>query len=172
MPIPRLTTNRLTLRGFTAGDWDAYAAMNADAAVRDWLGGNLLSREQSWMQMETLLGQWALRGYGVFAVEANGSLAGRVGILHPIERPEPELAWALARPFWGCGLATEAATEVRRWVLAEFGWDRLVSYILPTNIRSRRVAEKLSAVKEGRTELRGFVVDVWLHPVPGRGVVV
>ena len=54
MPIPRLTTNRLILRGFTAGDWDAYAAMNADVAVRDWLGGNLLSREQSWMQIRWL----------------------------------------------------------------------------------------------------------------------
>jgi RimJ/RimL family protein N-acetyltransferase len=172
MPIPTLTTNRLILRGFTAGDWDAYAAMNADPAVRDWLGGNLLSREQSWTQMETFMGQWALRGYGMFAVETDGNVAGRVGILHPIDRPEPELAWALARPFWGRGLATEAAAEVRRWALAEFRWDRLVSYILPTNTRSRRVAEKLGAVADGRTDLRGFVVDVWVHPTPSRGIVV
>jgi RimJ/RimL family protein N-acetyltransferase len=57
MDIPTLTTNRLVLRGFTATDLDAYAAMNADPAVRRWLGGSLLSREQAWAQMESLLGQ-------------------------------------------------------------------------------------------------------------------
>ncbi|HEY0425923.1 MAG TPA: GNAT family N-acetyltransferase, partial [Rhodopila sp.] len=76
MHIPKLRTERLILRGLRASDWDAYAAINADPVVRDWLGGNLLSREQSWAQMETFLGQWALRGYGIFAVQVDGNLAG------------------------------------------------------------------------------------------------
>ena len=172
MRIPTQTTNRLVLRGFRASDWDAYAAMNADPAVRDWLGGKLLSREQSWTQMETMLGQWALRGYGVFAVEADGTLAGRIGILHPADWPEPELAWTLAAPFWGRGLATEGAAEVRRWAFAQFSWDRLVSYILPVNARSRRVANKLGAVADGQIQLRDFIADIWVHPSPGRGIVV
>lgn len=170
MAIPILTTSRLSLRGFHAGDWDGYAAMNADPAVRDWLGGTLLSRAQSWTQMETMLGQWALRGYGVFALEVDGYLAGRVGILHPADWPEPELSWTLAAKFWGHGLATEAAAEVRRWVFGEFGWERLVSYITSTNTRSRRVAEKLGAAENGRIELRGLVTDVWVHPAPGHGI--
>ena len=172
MVIPTLHTNRLTLRGFRAADWEAYSAMNADPAVRDWLGGDLLSRAQSWTQMEAMLGQWALRGYGQFAVDLGGHLAGRVGILHPADWPEPELAWTLAAPFWGRGLATEAAAEVRRWAFATFPWDRLVSYILPANTGSRRVAEKLGAAVSGRIELRGFVADVWHHPAPDHGVVV
>jgi hypothetical protein len=32
--IPVLTTSRVVLRGFQAADLDAYAEMNADAAVR------------------------------------------------------------------------------------------------------------------------------------------
>jgi RimJ/RimL family protein N-acetyltransferase len=78
--------------------------------------------------METILGQWALRGYGLFAVDINELMVGRIGILHPVDWPEPELAWTLAAPLWGQGLATEAATEVKRWAFEEFGWDRLVSY--------------------------------------------
>ena len=170
MQIPRLTTDRLILRGLQASDWDAYAAMNADPAVRDWLGGNLLSREQSWTQIESFLGQWALRGYGMFAVQFDGNLIGRVGVLHPADRPEPELAWTLASPSWGRGLATEAAAEVRRWVFEHFNWERLVSYISPDNMRSRRVAEKLGAVQDGEIVLRGFVAQLWVHPAPGRGV--
>jgi RimJ/RimL family protein N-acetyltransferase len=170
MHIPELRTERLILRGLRASDWDAYAAINADPVVRDWLGGNLLSREQSWAQMETFLGQWALRGYGIFAVQVDGNLAGRVGILHPADWPEPELSWTLAAPFWGRGLATEAAAEVRRWVFERFNWDRMVSYISPDNTRSRRVAEKLGAVQDGQIMLRGFAAEIWVHPAPGRGV--
>lgn len=155
MQIPTLKTDRLLLRALRASDWDAYAAMNADHAVRQWLGGNLLSREQAWTQMESILGQWALRGYGMFAVESEGRLAGRIGILHPADWSEPELAWTLAAPFWGRGFASEAAMEVRRWAFAQFGWERLVSYIVPENIRSHRVAEKLGAVKDGSVAVRG-----------------
>jgi RimJ/RimL family protein N-acetyltransferase len=171
MLIPTLTTERLVLRGFRASDWDDYSSMNADPAVRQWLGGNLLSREQSWTQMEAFLGQWALRGYGVFTVEVDGVFAGRAGILHPADWPEPELAWTLASGLWGRGLATEAAGAIRQWAFSTFHWERLVSYISPENLRSRRVAEKLGAVRSGVIALRGFGLDVWIHPGPGRGVV-
>lgn len=122
--------------------------------------------------METILGQWALRGYGLFAAEHDGRFLGRVGVLHPADRTEPELAWIIAEPFWGNGFATEAAAAVRDWAFASFARERLVSYIMPENSRSRRVAEKLGAVREGRIILRGFESDVWVHLRPGLGVAV
>ncbi len=172
MAIPILTTPRIVLRGFRAGDWDSYAAMTADAAVREFLGGNLLSRQQAWTVMESILGQWALRGYGIFAVEYEGRFAGRVGILHPADWPEPELAWSLATPFWGKGLATEAASTVRDWAFATFGWPRLVSFINPLNIRSRQVAERLGAVQDGEVLVHNVAVEQWIHPAPGHGIAV
>jgi RimJ/RimL family protein N-acetyltransferase len=170
MRIPVLNTPRLILRGFEAGDWDALAEMNADPAVRRWLGGSILDRAQTWSQMETMLGQWALRGYGLFAVVSGGTFAGRVGILHPADRVEPELAWSLAAAFWGNGLATEAAGRVRDWAFETSARERLVSYIVPENMRSRRVAEKLGAVREGSAVVGGFASDVWVHRRPGAGV--
>jgi RimJ/RimL family protein N-acetyltransferase len=172
MKIPTLTTDRLVLRALRASDWDAYATMNADPTVRQWLGGNPLNREQVWTQMEQALGQWALRGYGVFAVESDGCFVGRVGILHPADWPEPELAWTIAQPYWGRGLATEAAAEVQQWAFATIRRDRLVSYIQRGNVRSRRVAEKLGAVQDNPIVLRGTVSDVWVHPAPDHGITV
>ncbi len=162
--IPTLRTPRLTLRAFQASDWDALAAMNADMEVMRWLGGRARSREEVWTLMESALGQWALRGYGLFAVEVDGVFAGRVGVLHPADWPEPELAWGLASKFWGRGLATEAARTVSDWAFARFGFARLVSVILADNVRSQRVAEKLGAAREGTITLRGFTADVWVHP--------
>ncbi len=172
--IPTLRTARLVLRAFRAGDLDGLAAMNADPEVRRFLyAGRALTREDCWLQMTAALGQWGLRGYGLLAVEADdGRFAGRIGVLHPLEWPEPELAYALDAPFRGQGLATEAVAAVRDWAFARFGFARLASFILPANVRSAGVAARLGAVKEGTVEIRGFVADRWLHPAAGTRVVV
>lgn len=169
--VPTLRTPRMTLRAFHAADLDSFAALNADPVFRHFLGGQVLTREESWAQMERLMGQWALRGYGLFAVIHDHILIGRIGILHPIEWPEPEMAWGIAPACWGQGLAAEAAGAVLDWGFARFGFPRLASFILRDNAASRRVAEKLGAVREGTVELRGFLADHWVHPAPGTGVV-
>ena len=161
--IPTLRTDRLILRAFRAADLDAVAAMQANPDVRRFLGGNLLSRDETWLLMARTLGQWALRGYGVYAVEVDETWAGWAGVLHPLEWQEPELAYSLDQPFWGRGIATEAARTARDWAFARCGFTRLASFIAPDNVRSARVAEKLGAVRESATTIRGVPVDWWVH---------
>ena len=165
--IPTLRTARLVLRAFNAADLDGMVAMNADPAVRHFLNaGRAVTREDCWVQMAAATGLWGLRGYGLFAVEADGCFAGRIGVLHPLEWPEPELAYALDAPFRGQGLATEAVAAVRDWAFARFGFERMASFILPSNLRSVGVATRLGAVKEGTITLRGITADWWVHRPP------
>jgi RimJ/RimL family protein N-acetyltransferase len=163
--IPTLRTDRLILRAFRAADLDAWAAMEADPEVRRYRGNDPRTREQAWGAMESSLGQWALRGYGRFALElaADGRFIGTAGVLHPADWPEAEIAFALARDAWGQGLAVEAARAARAWAFATHGFARLASYIVPGNTRSSRVAEKLGATREGMVELRGSQVQCWVH---------
>ncbi len=171
--IPTLRTSRLVLRAFRAGDLDGLAAMNADPDVRQFLyAGRAMTRSDCWIQMAAAIGQWGLRGYGFFAVEAEGSFAGRIGVLHPLEWPEPELAYAMDAPFRGQGLAAEAVAAVRDWAFEHFDFPHIASFILPSNVRSAGLAARLGAVREGTVELRGFVADRWVHRRPGSGVVV
>ncbi len=162
--IPTLRTERLTLRAFRADDINALAAMQANPEVRRFLGdGSILDRTQAWSLMERMLGQWALRGYGMLAVESEGSFAGWAGVLHPPEWPEPELGYSLDQPFWGRGIATEAARAARGWAFASLDVDRLASFIRPGNARSIRVAKKLGASREGMVELCGSQAEWWVH---------
>lgn len=39
----------------------------------------------------------------------SGRFVGRVGLYYPEGGPDHELGWALCRPFWGRGLASEPA---------------------------------------------------------------
>jgi RimJ/RimL family protein N-acetyltransferase len=172
--IPTLRTDRLVMRAFRATDIDAWATMEADPEVRRYRGNNPRTRTEAWTAMETSLGQWALRGYGLFALElaADRRFAGFAGVLQPADWPEPELSYSLARHAWGQGLATEAAGAARDWTFARHGMKRLASFIWADNARSIRVAEKLGAVREGELELRGHSAQWWVHYAPGHGPIV
>lgn len=169
--IPTLLTPRLTLRALRAEDLDAFAAMQANPEVMRTLGtGVTRSRAETWDGMARMLGQWALRGYGMFAVTENstGRFIGRAGILHPYEWEEPELAYGLDQPFWGRGYATEAAVILHRWAFLQKHLPNLVSYVMPGNAASRNVLEKLGAELTGRMLLLGTVeAERWAHRTPG-----
>jgi RimJ/RimL family protein N-acetyltransferase len=159
-----LQTSRLRLRPFRAEDLDAYAAMCADPQVMRYVGDRgVLGRDDAWRQMAMLAGHWHLRGFGMWAVEERGSGAfvGRVGLHYPEGWPDREVAWALARPYWGLGYALEAASAALDEAFGRFGWPRVISLIDPANTRSARLAERLGEREEGEAIVRGHRVAVY-----------
>ena len=158
MPIPELETERLRLRAFRNEDLDAYAPMCADPEVMRFLGtGITLSRSDTWRSMAGFLGHWALRGYGMWALEekATGTLVGRAGFLYPEGWPGFELGWTLGRPYWGRGFATEAARRALDFAFRELAQPRVISLIRPANTPSIRVAERLGEKRVEEIELLG-----------------
>jgi RimJ/RimL family protein N-acetyltransferase len=169
--IPTLTTDRLRLRAFRASDLDAYVAMQANPEVMRYLvTGRISTPPEVWRTMLMSVGSWALRGYGMWACETTDGEAfiGSVGIFHPLDWPEPEIAYSLDRPYWGQGLATEAAAAARDWLFGHLPVIRAASFIRPENHASKRVVEKLGAVCESTFELRGAVYEWWVHYRAGR----
>jgi RimJ/RimL family protein N-acetyltransferase len=164
--IPTVATARLQLRPFRAGDLDAYAAMQANQEVmRHMVMGRTSTPVEVWRTMATSLGSWLLRGYGMWACERthDGVFVGSAGIFHPLDWPEPEIAYSFGRPYWGQGLATEAAGAARDWLFSHFPLTRAASFIRPENHGSKRVVEKLGAVCERTFELRGARYEWWVH---------
>ena len=168
--VPKLETARLALRGWRADDLDDWAAICADDEVTRPLGQpGGLSREDAWREMAFLAGHWELKGFGHWALEErwSGALVGRTGLFDPESWPGLELGWLVARPRWGQGYAGEGARAAMGWAAAELRADHLISLITDENVRSQRVAEKLSMAVEGRTRHRGFEVRVYGVDLPG-----
>ena len=164
--IPTLSTPRLRLRAFTLADMDAYASMCADDEVMRHIGkGGPVARDDVWRQMAMFLGQWALLGYGTWAVElrAERRLIGRVGFLHPEGWPGNELSWLLARDAWGQGYAREAALAARSFGRDALGVGELISLVREENIRSIKLAQALGAVHNGLIDSMGGQVLVFRH---------
>lgn len=154
--IPVLETERLRLRAFRLSDFEGYAAMCGDPEVTRYLMTRF-DREQAWRHLAFLIGHWVLRGFGMWAVEerATGVFVGRIGFAEPEGWPGFELAWTLARPFWGRGYATEGARAALAHAFTVLQRDRVISLIHPENQASIRVAERLGERLEGRVEVLG-----------------
>jgi len=157
LDIPTLVTERLRLRAFRKSDIDDYAAMNADPEVMRSFGGELWERERSFRHMSFLLGHWQLLGTGMWAVELRetGEFVGMIGFAEPEGWPGFELAWTLARRFWGHGYATEGARAALDHAFTVWKRDRVISLIQAENSASIRVAERLGESLQGRTDLKG-----------------
>lgn len=149
-----IATPRLMLTQWRADHFEVVAAYNADAQSTRYTGG-VLSREDAWRGLAEMIGHWALRGFGLYAVEEpSGALIGGVGLYFPEGWPALELGFDLMPPARGKGYATEAAAAVRDRAAAN-GLTELSSLIHPENRASIAVAERLGAVHDGMLDVRG-----------------
>ena len=151
-------TARLRLRHFAGRDLDWLAAAYADPESMRHIGdGRTLTRAETWRAIAGMLGHWALRGYGMWAIElkATGEAIGRAGFIDPEGWPEFELGWHLAKDHWGRGYATEAAAFALGYARERLGRTRVISLIRPGNAASIRVAERIGMRPDGELDLLG-----------------
>jgi ribosomal-protein-alanine N-acetyltransferase len=87
-----------------------------------------------------------------FAIEADGAFAGAIGIQaqHGEHEGTAIFGYWLGRPFWGRGLATDAARTLAPYAFRERGLRRLQATVFAPNATSARVLEKAGFRCEGR----------------------
>jgi RimJ/RimL family protein N-acetyltransferase len=152
--IPTLETARLVLRPFRKNDFEDYATLYADPEVLRHLGAGPepWDRGRSWRHLAFQMGHWELGEAGLWALEQRetGAFLGAVGFAAPEGWPGFELAWILARRWWGRGYATEGAREALAYAFTVLAKERVISLISPANRASIRVAERIGETLEGR----------------------
>jgi RimJ/RimL family protein N-acetyltransferase len=163
---PLLETDRLLLRPFELGDFDAYARNAADPEAARFLGGPQ-PRSVAWRGFMTMAGAWQLTGCSMFSVieKSTGDWVGRVGPWHPEGWPGTEVGWGIVRARWGRGFATEAAVAAIDWALDVLGWSEVIHTIDSGNVASIAVAERLGSRHRGPGLLpapyEGLEVGIW-----------
>ena len=151
--MTNLQTERLILRNWCAADRQPFAQMNADAQVMEFMPATLSDSESDSL-VEKIEKHIQTYGFGLFAAElrSSQSFIGYIGLAIPSFQaaftPCVEVGWRLSAVHWGNGLATEGAREVVRSAFRALGLEELVSFTVPTNIRSRRVMEKLGMTRD------------------------
>jgi len=168
---PVLETDRLTLRAFGRQDIEDGVAFLQTERTR-YMFGPMKSHE-TWNHMAGLIGHWAIRGFGLFAICLKGSDAaiGDAGLLMPEGYHEPELGWGVwSAEHEGKGIAHEAALAVRAHAYRDHGWSTLVSYIDPDNARSIALAKRLGCTLDPDARLPDLPdwegTLTYRHPAP------
>ena len=143
-----LETERLLFRDHEPSDLEPYCAMEADAAYR-WPQRVHSRAELERSFRETWLPPKAL-GLCATIYKPEGCYIGRCGLYpHRTEEDdslvpgEAQIAFYIARPYWGRGLATEAGEAFLRFGFGRLGLARVEAGINAENLGSIRVVQKL-----------------------------
>jgi len=153
MSYIEIETPRLTLRRWLPSDHEPFARINRDPAVMEFMPA-LLSPEESDQLVDRIQAHFAAHGFGLWAAElrATAEFIGFIGLSVPRFQahftPCVEVGWRLAVEHWGQGLATEGARFVVDRAFRELRLPALVSFTVPSNLRSRRVMEKIGMTRD------------------------
>jgi RimJ/RimL family protein N-acetyltransferase len=172
LEIPVLMTERLRLTALSERHFELYSAMLADASSTRFVGdGQPLDRMNAWRSMAMLIGHWALRGYGMWAVELkdSGEFIGRVGLHNPEGWPDLELGWMLRPEHRHKGYATEAARAALEFAYTRLNAERAISLIRAENTESERVARRLGGRQSTTIDFLGSATLVYTYHRPEAG---
>lgn len=160
-----LETERLILRHLEPGDVDDLYRLYSDPEIRRYFPEGTLTYEETKEELE-----WFLNGHpqhpelGLWATihKENKQFIGRCGLLPWVIDgcDEVEVAYLLAKEYWGQGLGSEAAQGVLDYGFNQLGLGRLICLIDRDNLASIRVATKIgmSFEREGRDEKGSFLI--------------
>ncbi|MGB3313766.1 MAG: GNAT family N-acetyltransferase [Albidovulum sp.] len=148
--IPVLTGERVLLRGLDWADFEDFATLWGDPALKRFLPFAPVARDECWVRMNRIAWHWAHYGFGNFAVVAreDGAFLGQIGLFHVMRGigedfdAAPEAGWVLNAAARGRGLASEAAEIVHRWFDSQRFGGRTVCMMDVDHAGSIRVAEK------------------------------
>ncbi len=164
-----MRTERLVLRGWTDRDRRPFAELNADPVVMEHFPSRL-TRAESDAFADRIEEHFAVHGFGLWALEAQGEFVGYTGLSVPRfhadwmaarEQPVVEVGWRLRRDAWGHGYATEAARACVGHAFEDLGRSEVVSFTTVGNVRSRAVMARLGMRP----------VAEYDHPVEGHAAV-
>jgi ribosomal-protein-alanine N-acetyltransferase len=160
-----LETDRLILRHLIIDDLDELYALYCDPEVIRYIPDAPRSYEATMQELE-----WHMNGHprhpelGLWATihKESSQFIGRCGLLPWTidQRQEVEVAYLLAKRYWGQGLGTEAARAIAQYGFEQLHLSRLICLVEQENKASIRVAMKIGMAfeKESRDELGPFQV--------------
>lgn len=154
-----LETDRLILDTWASADWIAFHPIATDIEVMRYItGGVPWSEDEIRSFVDRQMELYRTRGFCRWKLihKPDGNVIGFCGVGFWRNGPAREIGWWLARPYWGRGLATEAARAALDDIFERVRMDRVVSIAMLGNRASIRIMEKLGLQFDCEFENEGF----------------
>lgn len=147
-------SERLGFRRWQESDKEAFAAMNADAAVMKYFP-NLLTREESDLLLAKFEHHFVEKGYGIWAVDIKASrqFIGFIGLLEvnmAVDfKKSTEIGWRLAQAYWKKGYAVEGAMACLNYAFNSLKMEEIYAFTSILNKPSETVMQRIGMDKIG-----------------------
>ncbi len=163
-----LETPRIILRHPVIEDLDDLWALYGDPEVTKYIPDAPKSREEAREEL-----QWFLNGHprhpelGLWStiLKEDNKYIGRCGLLPwTIDGEyEVEVAYTIARSYWGRGLGTETARAIADYAFGTLDISRLICLVDPGNLASQEVAQKVGMKLEKKLDgINGDGLPTWI----------
>ncbi|MFN8465160.1 MAG: GNAT family N-acetyltransferase [Caldilineaceae bacterium] len=154
-----LTTPRLTLRPFRADDTPALFGILQEPDIMQYFptpGTPDMARVERIVAGQ--IGAWETYGRTFWAMEwrETGDLIGWCGLQFLPQTQETEVGYLLARPYWGQGIATEAARRSVSYGFDDLALDAIIGITHPANTASQNVLRKAGLTFTGPAHYFGM----------------
>ena len=163
---PTIRTERLVLQPLEESDAGAlFNIYQTEGVLRYFPNPNPPRMETVERFICGQLAHWEEHGYGDWGILLPGedSLIGWAGLQYLHELDETEVGFLLDRPYWGRGLATEAALASLRFGFEHFSLDHMIALVHPENHASIRVIEKCGMRRVDCRSLWG--IELWRYQI-------
>jgi ribosomal-protein-alanine N-acetyltransferase len=166
---PVLVTRRLVLRALSEDDADTLVqAVISDPQIMKSLLGDPSTpsrrRELALRWVRAWNQHWLDRGFGVWGIHVRGAgcggserLAGFCGFVMDTCGKGPELLYALARPYWGQSIATEAACASAAYLFDATTEQSFQLVVTRGNVAAARIAEKIGGRYAGEIPVKRYL---------------
>ncbi len=141
-----LLTPRLQLTPFTEGEVELFHSINPDQHIRRYLWDN---EEISYKVAEDIMSRSALlfqnENYGLWKVieVSSKEVTGYAGLWFFFDEDQPQLIYAILKPFTGLGYATEAARAIIKYAFNNLKFSYLIASMDKPHRKSQAVAQRL-----------------------------
>lgn len=147
--MPEIETSRLRLRHFTLNDLNQLYPIYSNPEVNKYIGKGAKTEDETRAALMKMIQHWQ-HGFGMWAVvhKESNKLIGRCGLCFLDNTSEVELGYALDKPYWNLGLATEGSLASLKYGFEIVGLERIVGIARPENVASQRVMQKVGMTYE------------------------
>ena len=157
--FPLLETANLHLRELVPGDAEAIFRLFADDEVTRFYDFDSFTSVTQAVDLIARQSARFARGEGVrwgITQRNTDVVIGTVGLLVEMTHATGGLGYDLARPYWRLGIMSEALAIIIRFGFRTVNLNRLQALVVPGNIASLKLLEKLNFTEEGLLRQHSF----------------
>lgn len=141
-----LETKRTKLLPFKKKDLALFHKINVDPFVRQYLwDDDQISLELAEDILNTNEKHFKDKQYGLWAIQLKSTqeIIGYTGLWFFFEEPQPQLLYAILKPYTGQGYATECAQKIINYAFQKLNFDYLIAATDLPHQASQKVAKRL-----------------------------